>query len=1028
MKRNSICYLLLIIASIFTFNVYALPSGEFGVTVGFDGGGNTNVSYVHGGVSTPYHYYSQLFHVTGDSSTKLKSYCTWPGYYAYGGDSGTCTVANPSQFPTSYKLLQIVKQEGITDQYILDIAFRLAGMRDRVNNGTLIGNQGDGLTQAFYYTDLIIRGRADANQVPYKLQGGYMDQVTALMQRVGEVSASDVSNINPNTSGESTAGAVFRLDLLETGTDYKIYQVTSSSAVQRPNPTSTTFAITWEQEWNGTTGKIKVSLLNNSRCSGTINFTTNVSVGTESVIYACRLSRSLGQHYIAIGPSNNTDSFDVSLCAQPECITSGCGVVSLPTEFKEQDINNCCEQGAVTKVRQAALDELFCKDGTLNVEYYKEKCNADKYVTDTEAFCKQYCGTTGMYKLPGPTHAKAGEYFEFSTTVTGISGPILNQYKRCRTIIYFNVWYNTYKDNNDSIVRALNDYTYNYALYNVLKNASSSTETIQYTIRCPGAPAITHSVDVTKYSTASATYNKFRVENTGYSSMNIKDDGVGTITANTYYNKDGITAANNLYTSLVNQYPSCSVAGNTPGNQYEEALATAERNVQGALANYNTFVNNGTNLRDGLTECTGKANASGVVDTTSIRKRVVFKDEPDMKFSYSQTYLADNGKLERQELPVNFEKIGGKCAYKVYDTLDKPNRNSEDWNENWDILKIYDDRYSGNYGTGVLSVDTLKNIKYGEGLGNISTIKNGTPFYASKKFTTDAVGHMSCKWQDSDGNESYTLIPRGTVITKEEQTGKISELGGQYTKHKGTYHIVRTHSKGKFETYFTLSKFADGIFDDIIHNGGKTCSELYSEVNGTEAPKKSDDVNTTCYIEIENSGMTIYDCTEKKVIGNGSEYEKACCPNGNCYANNIIDYKEVDPKNIFPNEYSSNYAYNWLNENDTEAKAVLERIQKTAQEDKTYSPQELTYSFTLRPKDLKVIREYNASRVKDGGYADFNMECKNNENDQNIPLTECESRFLTAISGGKALDYGNNKKLEMNVSNVDIKKLRTNWK
>lgn len=1041
MKRNKICYLLAIIAILTASNVYAYDLKGWSYC-SVDKGTN-GVTYSTG---NNYEYHEQsITPYPLNSGDNLTMYCTYPKKSSGYVDPKThdpnmiCDIATTANFPTSYKLLKYVQDHGYNTKEVLDIAFRMAGIYDRVQNGTLVINQSSNYQLKSFYNTYLTRvlGQSNTGFDSFYLQGGVVDSAVQLLKDSKDL---DISGLNPTGNTQQSETKIFTMELISQDNNSKTYKVTSNRPINgEPIVTANNVSYEWVERWNTNTGKIKITALSSTNCNGSVTFSASVDVGNTSAIYDCHSSVDSWQNYIAIGPSKAGDTFDVNTCPEPECMRNGCGVVEKPTEFKQKDIFNCCEEGAVTKLRQAALNELFCKDGTLKIDYYQPKCNAEEYVVNQDKFCTTYCGATAMYQLPGPTRAKADAYFYFDKKQTGYTGPVLNQYKRCRNVIYFDKWLEAYKEDNNQMIRALNDYN-NYRTQLTQINAASGqahTETI--TVSCPPQSGGTtrvitnHTVNMTKYVVSSANYNRFKynVDTNNYRSITITADTDGQSAGGTYYAQSSIDSYNNTRNGLVSSNPGCDVSNNSFGS-IENIKSEVESNMNSALANYNAFVSATTELRDGISRCSGQADANGVVNNASFKDKVQFDKEPEMEFSYNQVYLNDEGKLTSQELKIDFEKVDGKCIYKVTDALDKPDPNSPDWNNNWDITGIYKDQYSDNYGTGVLSVDTLKAVNSTDStIGSVGVIK-GDQFYASKKFTTDAVGHMTCKWQDSPKNVTYTLIPRGIVQTVTEIEGNIKDLGENYTQHTGTYHIVKTHARGKFETYFTLKNLADGIFDDIIHEGGKTCAELYADVHGGQDKTKADEVNATCYIDIETNGFTLYDCTQNEVLAKNDALDNKCCQGNNCTGGQVLDYKEVDPINIFPNldqyEEVKGYAWNWITDED--GKKVLQKLTEDAANDKTYSKENMTYSFTLTPKDLKAIRAYNKAKIKDGGYTDFDMNCRHIEHvrsngEKYITVEQCESKFIDAISGG-SLKYGNGSELSLKTNNLPLSQGR-NW-
>jgi hypothetical protein len=167
----------------------------------------------------------------------------------------------------------------------------------------------------------------------------------------------------------------------------------------------------------------------------------------------------------------------------------------------------------------------------------------------------------------------------------------------------------------------------------------------------------------------------------------------------------------------------------------------------------------------------------------------------------------------------------------------------------------------------------------------------------------------------------------------------------------------------------------------------------------------------------------LYDCTGAGVLSLDDAAGVICC-NGStdwstCPGPSVLyDYKVVDPEELFKDQsyldsVGGGYAHNWVK--DAEGRVELEHMHQLGETDTTYAPENLTYSFTLTPRDLRQIREYNKTRIAEGGYNDFNLKCEQSTN--NKVLQKCRSKFLDAISGGGPLPSGS-MTLELETSNL----------
>ena len=850
-------------------------------------------------------------------------------------------------------------------------------------------------------------------------------------------------------------------------------------------------------------------------------------------IYYCSINGERSQSYIVVTDNSTKDDVFPLKIDCDNCYVGDCEPALRANDTAEVKVHNCCD-GATSIVRQAALDELFCTDfrsanGVLDysnsIHGYKPKCNVKEsdYKTDkldSNPYCTMYCSDTIMYDIPGPTHAKAGEYFEFTKTGDGFNGPKYDHYRRCRTTIAYDVWNQDYDKQVNCIINKYNEYQKAEAYHQLLigaKNASAEqtidsttqcSRTITYTDRCNDPyvyryKCVSHSSGSISYSTTGCGdgYEEYPEYEDSWSDC----DKYAPVTGDektvdeakiTYYNEKNQRSAYKYASFKYNSYykpevaqtglmiPDAELSGKTyseasvkaymdaydevkkdakksvddkvdewkenddrfksvsdyncgtdpsytPAYNIDTKIGTADTNAKRVMGEYASLVQVLNGLQSKLNECGGIYSSEGI-NADSIKKRVGFTadDEPQLQFSYTQIYLNEKQKIDKQEIKVPFDKVDSngnvinKCVINTYSSLTDP---VQTW-PRWDITGWEQDNYYTRDNPPTIHIGNYKQL--------ISYIQNNyseftgseTDYYANRKYTTDGVGHMSCRWMDSKDNVQYTLIPVGLITTKDPvQEGKLKDLGGKWSSRTGTYKINKSAARGKYEVYYTMKNVGgqksknskEGKFDKLIHSEGKTCSGMSDIVNYEGTP-----VNATCYIEINNESQSMYDCTGQTI---GLKTDPTCKESMTIK----LDYKEVDPKDPFPNidsynpkttnGYKNGYAYNWMV--DENGKKAYEHITEYAKKDKTYSTEELTYSFTLKPKDLKAIREYNAKRLKDGGYTDFNMECDDENNSEGKPLTNCRSKFLEAISDWKAVDG-----LRLKTNNMDLDKLRKRLK
>ena len=244
------------------------------------------------------------------------------------------------------------------------------------------------------------------------------------------------------------------------------------------------------------------------------------------------------------------------------------------------------------------------------------------------------------------------------------------------------------------------------------------------------------------------------------------------------------------------------------------------------------------------------------------------------------------------------------------------------------------------------------------------------------------------------------------------------------TAHGLQYSIYLTSYSGQFETWWDIrnlgSKRTKSKFTTYF-NTEQTCAEGDYVTSGGTAEnlkKRANVVPFTCNLQIKDGGMRIGHCNP----GVSSNYN--CTTNE---VNEVYEFRVVDPKNMFPANskyWQDNMAKNWKNSSGGFGK-TYDAIRKVAQKDKTYSPDNLTYSFKLDSNALKKIKKYNSGKQ----YTDFDLTCEcpdsvDNQNCGIIPESstgsckssstvwtytcrKCKSAFLTAISDNFATIPGN---------------------
>lgn len=872
----------------------------------------------------------------------------------------------------------------------------------------------------------------------------------------------------------------------------------------------------------------------------------------QNIIYYCKNDNGDPyQDFMAFAPSvAGHDSFSI----KPKCLSipgyeheekeEFCDPAPKVNDFTDVELHNCCDENKDSLLRQAALGELFCdyKGEGMSIEEYKKKTNADDYkIGGSNTICSTYCGSTIRYSLPEVTKSISDRFFSFSKNKNGVEGVVLTQYKRCRTIINYDLWYSKYNTAVDSAVTQYNSFQNNsakkkiweYAKANnttanltvsyscsksitvsiktkvvestlstwteisnytgysegtTIKSNTRSTKAVSKTYSSNASSAIDHStvLSSTHYNNSSTTlsasasdsttssakiytvnssvissypYTTVKKSLSAYTSLKIVTDNssatASDIATGKWVDSNDYKTADNLgkqkaseicdsvdWTSVVSTYCNTTLAGTntsctdsgtasagTPSHSVnissytgtidpDERIKTFKDSADSARTNFNTANNTMLGLQSSLNDCGGKILSEGK-DDSPITARVQFTKIPEMEFTYRMAYTDDAGEIKTQEILIPFELENGNCVTETSSSFKGVKPTDTTWLLRWDIQgwdkNVYDTQ---KYGTGTMSLVHPNDLPSDIYIDSSTSDRMNRSYTADKKFVTDAAGKMVCKWVDNISKNQYTIVPSG-VVTKNycvEKNKKDCDYESpsstdiNSTSHSGVklHKMIKTHASGTFETYFTLINVGEGYADDYLSKNGKTCSGVTGKnLNGHE-------VNATCKFEVDEEVMKVLDCRKVGIFNLNSKTDKCTQTRNGLY----VEYKEVDPISLFPNDV--NYGYNW--KKTTEGQAAMATLESLAKKDELYDPKKITYSFTLTPTDLKQIREYNKSRVDFGGYADFNLDCTIKDG----VATKCISRFITAISNGEALKY-NGGSLKLNTNNKPLTDIRSKW-
>lgn len=384
---------------------------------------------------------------------------------------------------------------------------------------------------------------------------------------------------------------------------------------------------------------------------------------------------------------------------------------------------------------------------------------------------------------------------------------------------------------------------------------------------------------------------------------------------------------------------------------------------------------------------------------TSVNSTDNYKFKPDLHFYYSQTYVTDGNKTKTEEIEIPFKPVDCLTTMSINDS---------------DLLG---EQYSSKYGgKGEQSINRFKavDVKLVTSASGVTSYLSSTTKY-NKLFTHDAKYNTKCSWQEED-NKVYTLVPSGVISTKPETKN--------YTVHNKVYQVFLTSMEGSYETRWDITGLGHkGHLDNVFKSSGKTCSNsdpaekgaftcklhIINQVikTGQCNPTNPDNLTAKSSTDVTVNKLEITNNSNIKPIkiDNSLDDRDVCNPDDSSKVDiakdgiQLFNFKTVDEVNVFPQGTETGgkkYAYNWTN--TTSGVKALEEIQTRAKEDKTYAPENLTYSFTLTPDDMKAIKKYNESRVSNGGYADFELSCKCSE--EKGDCKECYSTFITNFASG----------------------------
>lgn len=378
--------------------------------------------------------------------------------------------------------------------------------------------------------------------------------------------------------------------------------------------------------------------------------------------------------------------------------------------------------------------------------------------------------------------------------------------------------------------------------------------------------------------------------------------------------------------------------------------------------NLSSYTADATTHEEIMTKCQNffKDDGEGAEPKTSHDSSDHFKLKPSATFKYMQVYL--DGKTPASEwTPIDYGQA--KCDYRF------KNENVKDIECPTGHENCQDEYYSTKkFKSGSEWMEDLTAIS--TRVKSASEITKDTNKEFEKKLRQDAEYDAQCVWDNPDIPDEVTLYP-GPLVKK--YTAKEGAI--YISRHKYQYAVYVVTYATKYETYWEIkdiggSERTKDKFIKAFNDAAGTCAEIeingdspaYSD-GGNESPenKTNDAIKPTCVMETIDGGMRIGTCQ----TGVG-EIDVMCHEN---LVKEVYEFRVVDPREMFPGDWSDK-AQNWK-KTSGEWGPTYNTIKGVAQQDKTYAPENLTYSFKIDSKSIKAIKDYNSRTT----YDDFNLEC-----------------------------------------------------
>ena len=455
-------------------------------------------------------------------------------------------------------------------------------------------------------------------------------------------------------------------------------------------------------------------------------------------------------------------------------------------------------------------------------------------------------------------------------------------------------------------------------------------------------------------TSAQKTANKFEVPE------GEKDtDGSCSVTCGhtcTYASAEGLTSDQGYYSKEYDDKVHQDVHAST---------GTYGGKVTSAISTLATAVGDREDLERALSECESFFLRGGILEDPYSNK-LTYKLEPELKFTYTQVYLDEEGieKTDEIEIPMVAAK-GEVCNYDgpwISRTGDFVNDRAETTDTTFKYKTKYEHGYVDegacagttsppdpeicrpNYSDVYSKVNKSANDKYYEDMylidstkvgsalqtetykGTVATVKSGyvpdgkfteimrkedNSYWAEKKFTEDAKYRAKCMWNDGE-NEKHTLYPSGLVYGTDIEASKYKKLNlsNKYISidqsgHKREYMMYLTSYEGVFETHWYLTGIGEKVKDSEKGRFDDYIAENGSTCSVELGETPAEGGARTCYYKSRRSWINSGQCPPDQIIT--TLYGTELC--GGERWDPFFHFKIVDPANPFPNTTLTDKGY-----------------------------------------------------------------------------------------------------------------------